>query len=951
MLSGTKINITRETIAEKVSEVLSLPSFKQGVDKSKLISELEERFTVWTDDAKVLSNDDDHIAWLPAKKGEMLNWPFWDRYKLFLGKSLPAAAVESVDKVTDEVLSRLEDPNRAAPWDRRGLVMGHVQSGKTGNYTGLICKAADAGYKVIIVLAGMHNNLRSQTQIRLDDGFLGYKAKAVASEGEAFEATGVGKLNPGPRADSVTNRNDNGDFKGAVASQFAISPGGKPLLFVVKKNVSVLKNLLKWIRSSTNVQDPSTGRKIHRDVPILVIDDEADQASVDTKAVPLNEDGEPDADHDPTATNSLIRKLLYSFDKSAYVGYTATPFANIYIHEKNRTDDAGEDLFPRSFIVNIPPPSNYTGAARIFGITKDEDAGIEVISSLPICRTVDDYAAKRDRFGRISEEGVIDRAETVGWMPPRLVDKTDHIPIFDGEEQLPHSLQQAVLAFILSTAARELREGMDCHNSMLVHVVRFKNVQARVASQIEEFLGAIRNRLKNGDGNKYPTIKDEFKKLWTRDFVATSSNQVFSDESLGCLQKLPDWHDISEKLWAVTAGIEVRTINGSAGDVLDYDNHPERGLNVIANGGDKLSRGLTLEGLTVSYFLRASRMYDTLMQMGRWFGYRSKYIDVCRLYTTADLIEWFTHIAAATEELREEFEHMVNVGGTPRDYGLKVRSHPVLLVTSAVKMRNGTEVSLSYAGDISETIIYDIDEGNLKGNLHETSTWLASLKPFADKNNGISGYYWNSVPSASVVDFLSGYKSHDDARRADTDLLTKYIQRQNQQNELTEWGVYLVSNSKGDSTKFTFPNIGDVGLIRRSPFPKISEADSGAQRNRYTIRRLVSPADEARDLTRGTPDSQWEEALKQTIENWKLDDRQSKPKNEPQRPGGREIRSIRSKTKGLLMLYPLDPKQAGFDFETPFVGIAISFPSSETAREISYTVNNIFTASGDLDSL
>ncbi|MEX3012365.1 Z1 domain-containing protein [Acinetobacter baumannii] len=148
-----------------------------------------------------------------------------------------------------------------------------------------------------------------------------------------------------------------------------------------------------------------------------------------------------------------------------------------------------------------------------------------------------------------------------------------------------------------------------------------------------------------------------------------------------CSESLPTWETIEQILPEVIEQINVRMINGTAKDALDYADSAE-GLKVIAIGGDKLARGLTLEGLCVSYFLRASRMYDTLMQMGRWFGYRGGYLDLCRLYTPSELVEWFEHIADASLELREEFNLMVDSGGTPRDYGLKVQSHPVLMVTS-----------------------------------------------------------------------------------------------------------------------------------------------------------------------------------------------------------------------------------------------------------------------------
>ena len=154
---------------------------------------------------------------------------------------------------------------------------------------------------------------------------------------------------------------------------------------------------------------------------------------------------------------------------------------------------------------------------------------------------------------------------------------------------------------------------------------------------------------------------------------------------------MPSWEEVSSQLPDVVSDIQVRMINGTAKDALDYSEYEGAGLKVIAIGGDKLARGLTLEGLCVSYFLRASRMYDTLMQMGRWFGYRPGYLDLCRLYTTPDLSEWFGHIADAAEELREEFDIMAATGATPREYGLKVQSHPVLMVNLKAKDEVGEE--------------------------------------------------------------------------------------------------------------------------------------------------------------------------------------------------------------------------------------------------------------------
>jgi len=915
-------SLTRDQIASKVDELLGIPTFSKGVDRERLVKELEELFTVWSNDPSALGNDDDHKQWLSSKRAD-IQWQFWTRYKSYLTQrvKLGPIAVENVEKLTDEVLGRLEDPSRDGSWDRRGLVMGHVQSGKTASYTGLICKAADAGYKVIIVLAGLHNNLRSQTQVRLDEGFLGYKAVPPGVDGASFEKTGVAEFGTGPKADSVTNRYENGDFNKRVADQFGIHPGGNPLLFVVKKNVTVLKHLLGWIHHSADSKDPETGRKFHRDVPLLIIDDEADQASVDTKTMAIDENGLPDDEHNPTKTNELIRRLLFAFDKSAYVGFTATPYANIFIHEHASTRELGDDLFPRSFIVNLPAPSNYTGAARIFGIVEDIDAGLQEIEPITIIRIVSDHAASNLRD------------ETEGWMPPKLLDRTEHIPLYENERKLPPSLREAILSFLLSTVVRKIREPESLFNSMLIHVVRITNVQGIVRDEVEAEVKAISNRLQNGDGIRMPKIQDEFRNLWEKDYIPTS-------ESTGGHYKLPEWEQVVPQLLSVAKSIEVRAINGSALDALDYEQHKELGLNIIAIGGDKLSRGLTLEGLSVSYFLRSSRMYDTLMQMGRWFGYREKYLDLCRLYTTSDLASWFRHIASATEELRLEFDHMVSIGATPKQYGLKVRAHPALLVTSAVKMKSGTKMSLSYAGDISETIIFSTNESILEKNLAVVNEMLDKLPPH-DTGNRVGGYLWHDIDASKVLEFLSLYESHEEARRADTKLLARYIRKQNEHGELISWSVRLVSSGLKDAKDLRNDFSGlSIGATQRSPDKSL---EGGI--DKFTIKRLVSPSDEGLDLSV----SEKEVALQETQRLWGVSKRKNKSEIPPDKPSGQGIRFARPKERGMLIIYPLDSTEAGLPISPPIVGIALSFPQSDTAREITYTVNNVFSQVGDYD--
>jgi hypothetical protein len=915
--------LTRAQIAEVADNVLSIQAYA-GLDREELIAALCERTTVVSEGHATLGSDDGHIEWLVPQRKEQVSWRYWDRYYLHLSKSIPEAAVESVDKVTEDILSRIEDPQREGGWDRRGLVMGNVQSGKTANYCGLACKAADAGYKVIIILTGLHNNLRSQTQIRMEEGFLGFMNDAGG--GETFKKVGVGHIDASVIAQTATSRAELGDFNAKIAKNFGIQiyPEMTPLLFVVKKSVKVLNdNIIPFLRSFADAREEISGRKYVRNVPALIIDDEADLASVDTKQQFFDEEGKPDPDHDPAKTNAAIRSVIRCFEKSAYVAYTATPFANVLIHDKGHTTKLGDDLFPRSFILNIPAPSNYMGPARVFGLARDEDVGLEEVHALPIIRTVSDHAASE----------AIDEIE--GWVPPKLVRKTNHVPRFEGKKQVPPSLRKAILSFLLSTAIRRIREPHPHFNTMLVHVVRFTKVQNEVSRQVSECLKQIEQRLRLGDGDRTPSILDELRQLYQRDFVPTSDSCGALLES--DLYQLPAWSELEPLLAKIASGIKVKTVHGSAGDVLDYETHKEHGMDLIAVGGDKLSRGLTLEGLSVSYFLRASRMYDTLMQMGRWFGYREKYIDVCRLFTTAELTEWFGHTSAASEELRREFDHMVRIGATPKEYGLKVRSHPVMLVTSAVKMRHGEKLNTSYSCDVSETIVFKKDLRWLTANFDAVEALLGSLgEPFEGGVKG--GYSWKATPE-QVTSFLASYKTHEEVPRASSSLWSSYIKKQLARDELKKWTVRLASSAKAEQTRKIAGK--SVGLIRRESVIKDD------QYPRFVIKQLVSPSDELVDLS----GDEEKEAMKLTIKNWEKDKRLNKRKTEPERPGRREIRETRSPESGLLILYPLDPKDVKLGVECPPVmGVAISFPeSSDPSVCVSYVVANLFTRIGGDD--
>ncbi|WP_151814683.1 Z1 domain-containing protein [Acinetobacter junii] len=903
--------ITTQILNEKINLAVSLDTkYKENLDRDYIIEELIRRYSVWIGKNNILVNDNGHIPWLTNERKK--EWKYWQRYKEWQDKKLPWIALKALDDSTDTILGLLEDPERTDPWDRRGLVVGHVQSGKTGNFTGLICKAADAGYKIIIVLAGMHNNLRAQTQMRLDEGFLGYETHP---DPDKIRIIGVGNIDSGvARPNYVTNRTEKGDFNNKLANGTGISPEQRPWLFVVKKNKTVLKRLHKWIHDHVaNTTDQETKRKIVTNLPLLIIDDEADHASVDTGEQIFNDSGIPDEDYQPKAINSLIRQILHLFTRKAYVGYTATPFANIYIHEHAETKLEGKDLFPESFILNLAAPSNYIGPSRVFGINEGTDIRKD---QLPIIHEVDDHN---------SDDGL------TGWMP--IKHKSDHKPYHESEFGIPLSLVKAIDTFVIACVVRQVRKQGDEHTSMLIHVTRFNAVQKEVFEKVDEYVKKISQRLIRKIENQ--EILSRFKELWESDFIPTNITMNEEVPDL-CSESLPTWETIEQILPEVIEQINVRMINGTAKDALDYADSAE-GLKVIAIGGDKLARGLTLEGLCVSYFLRASRMYDTLMQMGRWFGYRGGYLDLCRLYTPSELVEWFEHIADASLELREEFNLMVDSGGTPRDYGLKVQSHPVLMVTSPLKMRTAKSLYLSFSGTVSETVSFMKDEKILKNNFEALSYLISTLgkpskTPMRLRNNppdnkSISNnYYWENVEHIHILDFLDHYKTHPESLKANSKMLKKFIESMAEQGELKSWNIALM----GGSITRSPIQLSDSIIVK-----KAERKSNGKHEDRYAIRRLLSPSDEALDLN---PD-EWAEALE--IASQHKEEGAEKNNNYPSGISCRLVRGKNRPETGLLIIYLPEDSKLSEVKEIPYVGFACSFPYSNLDKKVEYKVNNI----------
>jgi len=880
----------------------------QAVDIEKIIRNVEVCMNVLVHGVSGAIGDDiDHIDWLGAEKTK-ISWSYWDRYKHYLLniKNLPLAVVENLEDTTDAVLGRLENPLRGERWDRRGMVVGHVQSGKTGHYTGLICKAVDAGYKFIVVLAGSDNGLRAQTQLRIDEGFLGF-TMGYGVGNQRGQKLGVGLLpqifgqNLHPA--TFTTAAEKGDFKRAVAQGMGVVPGAMPIVLVVKKNSTVLENLYAWSKAILGSERDG----IHKipNVPVLVIDDECDYASVNTKNT-VYEFQKNQAPVEPTKINGHIRRLLNMFDRSAYVGYTATPFANIFIYHQPGIEQKiyGEDLFPRSFIICLPRSSDYMGADQVFGLQDAVLQNIEAKDSLPIVRPFADL------------EDWISPAHKSDWSPPT------------GE--LPESLKNAVLSFVLVCAARMSRGQANEHNSMLVHLTRFVLVQGELKVVLENEVRKIRNAIRNSTTQEGRPIQDKLKNLWESDFLETTIE--FNSPNLVSIP----WSEVEKNLRAAVEKIEVKVINGTSEDALQYFNNQKLGISVIAIGGAKLSRGLTLEGLSVSYFQRTTKMYDTLMQMGRWFGYRPGYSDFCRLYTTDELIGWYQDITMATEELYNQFEQMVIYNKTPKEFGLRVAQSPQnLLVTAKVKMRNASLAKLSFAG--SEASHRLIKARDVAKSITETRTlmrWVQSSYEEHPTEGGPSHLFKNCSPEG-VVKFLKDFPRYPGANKADPKLLMEYIELCLKQGELTNWSIAFISTSEKERKKASIEGL-EVTLQRRKGTDRKGDR---------VIRTLWSPSDQKLGLS----NEELQRALRAA------DDAGETP------PSGTHYRYGRSKTHGLLAIYFVET-QTLFEDKDDKVGelgefaefeylpcFAISFPESESAPAIDYVVRNDFFGEKDED--
>lgn len=891
---------TPEEIDARVNEFLQTgPLSALRASKDEIVVEVLRRLTTKIGAASILENNEGHEEWL--LEVDKTAWSFWPRLSEYLqhAKDFSRNVIIEMERSTDYVLGRLESPSRPASWDRRGLVFGHVQSGKTTHYTALAAKALDAGYQVIIVLAGIHNSLRSQTHERLDYYLLGRDSARfieVATRGGANigpRHVGVGERDlmlgrpPAPNVITFTSSARNGDFRRQIAQQIGMDlvPGNR-LVLVVKKNVTILENLLQWLESLHPHNMPDR----RHSAPTLIIDDEADHASLDTGH---------DPEAEPRRINGLIRRLLSGFDRVSYVGYTATPFANIFIPPDFEHRDYGRDLFPEHFIVNLKAPSDHIGPSVVFGSPGDDSIGLPPQNPLPMFNSV---------------------ADASPWMPDKH--RRTHEP-----GPLPESLKDALLEYILACAARRCRGQIDVHNSMLIHVTRFVDVQGRVHSLVSREIETWLHILSFASGDALASLREKMKALWEDDFAAAHGS--FAARVADQVLPLPGWKEVWSEVPNALRRIQVNQVNGSVDDALTYSRNPQ-GLYVIAIGGDKLSRGLTLEGLTISYFLRTSRIYDTLMQMGRWFGYRPGYIDLCRVFAPVFLRDRFREISLAVEELRNDLDFMADAHMTPRDFGLRMRMpSDGLLITSPDRMRSGQSMMVRFAGELVQTLTMPRgdDAENNRAAVHALITDIGRAPERSIRGKGSSHLIWQHVPAAMVVKFLNEYEAyHTSCFCRHCDGIRKFIDEELSKNELTEWTVAIISKRKPENERW-YVSFGGL----QTPLVERDRLESSTP-ERYLTQAVVGSADEAIDLT----EDEYAEALLQTRAN-----ATNRGDSEAIRTPKREfVRAVRPPSRGLLLIYPIvdDENHAAECSESFVPALAISFPTRLAAGTVGYMV-------------
>ena len=719
-----------------------------------LIKRILQETTVSLDDDTILTSVS-NANWFVDSRFERGTERF-DAYHKYLenveGYSLKV--IDSISTSMDKVMNNVGDPFSKEDFSKKGLVIGDVQSGKTGNFIALMNKAADAGYNMIVVTTGTIEKLRRQTQERIERGFGGF------SDGE-FKGKRTIKNFLDKKSDltSMMATTKTSGFKKNVAFQMGLS-NSVPIIAVIKKNKTELESLAKWLKQHNGIDI---------DRSLLFIDDEADNATINTK----------DADS-PTTINKGIRTILNLFKRSSYVGFTATPFANVFI---DHTEE--DDLFPSDFIQVLKTPSNYMGAATIFPegreyhhiLTTNDDAETEIPIVIP-----------KER-------------------------KNDFVI-----EELPESLKEAIKIFFLQNAIRDLRGDKKKHRSMLVNVSHLTKIQQQVKELISEEVFSLKTQIKNYILTEH-SIKVELFELFEKEFSKIAES----------------FENVQKQLSKSVDAIEVDVINAQ-NKSFNYEDYPN-GARIIAVGGFALSRGLTLEGLSTSYLYRNTLMYDTLMQMGRWFGYRPNYDDLIKLYMPNQSIDWYSQILDATEDLKKQIKRMANEHQTPKEFGIYIKQAEAnevrLLITARNKMRNSRdhEVTVKISGDYRETTKLDVK--SVKQNRQIVEMWISENQKRFDET-----HLWKNADKELVKTLLANYL-YGNFNKLNSQVVAETLKH----FEIFDVKIAYTKANKPRKRAFRYNQTHDVIAFANSRVGSLSDGSFGLTQEQRNSKKFTSEKD------------------------------------------------------------------------------------------------------------
>lgn len=954
IFGGRTYNLSDKDFLEKYTIALRDVRYNYRTIMNPSLSIQNEYVDSWLNDERI--ND---IGW---NDDDVKRKTYRGRYLLYLEKKLgrSKAMIIETDRSSIEIIKKIGDPKNTNNFFVKGLVVGSVQSGKTSNFNAVVNSSIDVGYKLIIVLSGIMEDLRRQTQIRTEkevegkmiaqDRFIG--VGEIASFGQLGQYTDINQV--------IIPTSTQNDFNRTMQqAHFSLNNTN---ILICKKNTSVLQNLLLWLNEYLLENNDK------HNIPFLIIDDEADNASI-------NNLGHKGADY-ANKINGHIRALLALFNRKTYIGYTATPFANILQDWNKKPDskwkvkdsknnselefDLEGNLFPDDFIELLIPPSNYIGPKNFFETRIEDVKKIDPLLAAPINDYIEYFPERvevlsdgslvgvkkynnktefdndtnaRTHFGNYQDYREVTRATT----------KYDNYPT-----AIPKSLDEAIKCFIISIAIRQSRRPeliqsklFHPHNTMLIHISRFSDWQCRSKELINERINNLKTSLDNDTLSSKDSIFKEFERIWIKYFADAVNNikeylpENYDDEYLTRKTFL----EVRDLLVSAINGIEVKAVNTVEKDALDYESGEKK---YIVIGGNKLSRGFTLEGLTINYFIRNTNYADTLLQMGRWFGYRPGYLDCCKLFTTSESFEKFDQVTWTIEELEEEFRKLSRDKMKPKDYATKVLTHPgTLQITRPAILKNAVTETWSYEDKLVQTTEFELKADKISNSWESfKNTYQKYASEFIFDDN--RKFIILNKNTQALEDFLNSTSTY--TGKFEKNAITRFIKLCNSYDKLTNWTIAI--NTSGSLREIPRGYTGfntEVKLTKRSGpkegnrfYKSLSDLNIfTASGNSSNI--VTSPTDLSLVLT--------ESEKNQAEEKFRSD-------NPGKNPPERIYREKMKDSDGLLVIYLMDLKaifynselemkanNENIDLTIPLVGFAIGIPPLKVNIGGQYLVN------------